>query len=931
MTKKTQDGAVSPLMKQYHEIKAQHPDATLLFRVGDFYETFGQDAVRTSKALNIVLTSRSSGYMNDLELAGFPHHSLDTYLPRLVREVGKVAVCEQLEDPKTAKTIVKRGVTEVLTPGVLLSEKMLDAGKNNFLCALHFSGDRVGVAFLDISTGEFYAGEGDTQTIRNLIDRYQPSEIILDRQSILLYEKSFGDVRISITPLEDWVFRGNYASDLLRKHFSTVSLKGFGIDDLPTGVIAAGAVMHYLAQTKHDMLGQVTEISRIVDSNFLWIDGLTARNLNLFEPQETSLYAILNKTETPMGARLLRRFMQFPLYDIARIEERYNYVDFWLQNSDTAEKLSEMFSGMGDLERLASKIATLRATPREMGHLAKVLETIGKIQTFSCGELFDKWTQKLNPCAVLGNKIKKIIADDPASSPQKGKVIAEGVSAELDNIYRVTFSGKEYLADLQKREAERTGISSLKLGFNNVYGYYLEVTNVHKDKVPAEWIRKQTTTNAERYITEELKEYEHTVLTAQEKSVALQEEIYKKLLLDAQEYVKDLQQNARNVAFMDVMMAFSIVSATNGYVRAEIADEAGEAFISIENGRHPIIEKFLPSGEEFIPNNILLDGKEQQILMITGPNMSGKSAVLRQTALIAYMAQIGCHVSASRVRMTLVDKIFTRVGASDNLAAGESTFMTEMNEAAGILNNITSRSLVLLDEIGRGTSTYDGISIAWAIAEYLHENARRRPLVLFATHYHELNEMASTFERIKNYHISTREAEGRIFFLRKLVSGGSEHSFGIHVARMAGLPAAITERAAEMLGTMEAKNRGGDSAKPLSALNVSKIPLSASPATSALPATSATSASPASPATPATSASPATSATSASPASSATSASPATSASSASPANYQLSLFQLTEIDDNLRRIKEELTSIDLNSLTPLEALNKLNEIKKLL
>ncbi|MDR2556963.1 MAG: DNA mismatch repair protein MutS [Bacteroidales bacterium] len=927
-----QSGKESPLMKQYFEIKAQHPDAILLFRVGDFYETFGQDAVRTSKALGIVLTSRSSGYMNDLELAGFPFHALDTYLPRLVKAVGKVAVCEQLEDPKAAKKLVKRGITELLTPGVLLGDKMLDAERNNFLCVLVMVGGKdlnTGIAFVDISTGEFYAGEGDEQTIHNLIDRYQPKEIVIDRQATLVFERAFGNINIPVSSLDDWVFRGNYAHDLLLKHFGVASLKGFGIDDLPLGTIAAGAALHYLAQTKHDKIGQISHVSRISQDEFLWIDGLTARNLNLFEPAETSLYSILNKTRTPMGARLLRRFMMFPLNDSIRINKRYDYVDFWLHRKAIRATLNEHFAAMGDLERLVSKIATLRATPHEMVHLAAVLQRIEKIQELNSQELFAKWAATLHCCKDLREKISQTLEEDPAATPQKGKVIASGINSELDRFYKIAFSGKEYLAELQQSEAKRTGISSLKLGFNNVYGYYLEVTNVHKNKVPQSWIRKQTTTNAERYITEELKHYEQEVLSAQEKLEALQAQIYQELLVEAQGYLEKLQQNAKNIAFMDVMMCYASAAEENHYAKPVITDGNASPSITIKGGRHPIIEKFLPAGEEYIPNDIFL-GDNQQILMITGPNMSGKSAVLRQTALTSYMAQIGCFVPAVEAHLSLIDKIFTRVGASDNIAAGESTFMTEMNETAVILNNATSNSLVLLDEIGRGTSTYDGISIAWAIAEYLHENPRSRPLVLFATHYHELNEMAAAFERIKNYHITTREADGRIIFLRKLVAGGSEYSFGIHVARMAGLPAAVTTRAAELLNELESRrnvNSIRSTANPSSAATASPIATASRQMpleTVSTPVATISASQPDSPQPPQTTTVP--------PAGSYPPPPLETAAPAAgTPAQYQLSLFQLTDLDDNLQRIKQELQAIDINSLSPIEALNKLNEIKRLL
>jgi DNA mismatch repair protein MutS len=932
MIQKTLKGQESPLMKQYFELKRQYPDAILLFRVGDFYETFGQDAVRTSKALGIVLTSRSSGYMNDLELAGFPFHALDTYLPRLVKAVGKVAVCEQLEDPKTTKKLVKRGVTELITPGVLLGDKMLDAERNNFLCTLNFGdagvfGVEIGVSFVDISTGEFYAGEGDEQTVRNLIDRYQPSEIVIDRTATLQYERALSNINIPVSNVDDWVFRGNYAKDLLLKHFGTASLKGFGIDDLPLGIVAAGAALHYLAQTKHDKAGQISRVSRISQDGFLWIDGLTARNLNLFEPAETSLYSILNKTHTPMGARLLRRFMMFPLNNISRLSERYNYVDFWLRETALRNTLSEHFATMGDMERLVSKIATLRATPREIVHLADVLKLIKEIQNLeqsNSQSFFKKWADGLHRCDELLIKINKTLEDEPATTPQKGKVIAQGVDEELDRLYKIAFSGKEYLVELQRREIERTGIVSLKLGFNNVFGYYLEVTNAHKDKVPQDWVRKQTTTNAERYITDELKRYEHEVLSAQEKLETLQAQIYQDLLLEAQRWLEKLQQNAKRVAFMDVMMCYAATAEENHYIKPNIiagdtiADDT--ASITIKGSRHPIIEKFLPAGEEYIPNDVFLGGK-QQILTITGPNMSGKSAVLRQTALTVYMAQIGCYVSATEATLSLIDKIFTRVGASDNIAAGESTFMTEMNEAATILNNATSHSLVLLDEIGRGTSTYDGISIAWAIAEYLHENTQSRPLVLFATHYHELNEMEAVFERIKNYHITTHEADGRIIFLRKLTAGGSEHSFGIHVARMAGLPAAVTTRATEILAELESRREVSSPASGTGKLNsnidklaskISKVTESASKVGNQ----------------------PFSRTLNNMPVHTVVNAAAVDSHSDSrvnSRDNYQLTMFQLADLDDNLQRIKQELQSIDINSLSPLEALNKLNEIKGLL
>ncbi|MDR1739976.1 MAG: DNA mismatch repair protein MutS [Bacteroidales bacterium] len=993
MANKTGTGTESPLMKQYHEIKAQHPDTILLFRVGDFYETFGEDAVKTAKALNIVLTSRSSGYMNELALAGFPYHALDTYLHKLVKACGKVAICEQLEDPKATKKLVKRGVTEVITPGVLLSDKMLEAGKNNFLCALHFAGGSgsnssqgstgsgsesiIGVAFLDISTGEFFCGQGNPAFVKNRIDRYKPGEILIDRQAELLFSQLCVEDS-PVTRLEEWVFKGNYAEELMLKHFGVASLKGFGIDKQPQGIVAAGAALHYLGVTQHENLQHITTVKLIANSGFMWLDSLTARNLNLFEPEETSLYNILNKTSTPMGARLLRRYMLFPLLNAAQLQERYNFVDFFLQDKETAGLLSEKFAAFGDLERLVSKIATLRATPREMRHLGKVLGDIRQLRSeLKNVEFLSKWVDNLSPCADLRSMIEKTIAPDPAANPAKGQVIAKGIDEELDRLREIAFSGKDYLARLQQREAEITGITSLKLGFNNVFGYYLEVTNAHKDKVPADWIRKQTTTNAERYITEDLKKYEQEVLSAQEKIVAIEEKIYQNLLQQTREQVGAIQQNAQAIARVDVLLSFAIIAEENRYTCPTIIQNNSElknndsnskrsdasasnsipapdfgtaatTIISIEEGRHPIIEMFLPQGEKYIPNNIYLDSEKQQILMITGPNMSGKSAVLRQTAIITYMAQIGSYVPATAARLSLIDKIFTRVGASDNLAAGESTFMTEMNEAANILNNATSQSLVLLDEIGRGTSTYDGISIAWAIAEYLHQNEQSRPLVLFATHYHELNEMESTFTRIKNYHVATKEADGRIIFLRKLVAGGSGHSFGIHVAQMAGMPQQVVARASEVLQQLEDGRSGrapaaqgrAFTASPRSLTLAAGFPLNPSREPHAQPAPASAQAgaqppaqSPAvAPALPPT-ALPTALPTAADLQSAPPPARPAPASpqAPAQPPTYQLSLFQLTDIDDNLKRIKNELQEIDINSLSPLEALNKLNEIKNLL
>jgi DNA mismatch repair protein MutS len=861
----------TPLMKQYNQIKARHPEALLLFRVGDFYETFGEDAVITSKILGIILTKRGAGSPSEVALAGFPHHSLDVYLPKLVRAGQRVAICDQLEDPKMTKTIVKRGVTELVTPGVSFNDQVLDQKKNNFLCAIHFDKQEHGISFLDVSTGEFLVAQGNREYIDKLIQGFEPTEIVYQKNKSSDYQDLFGDKYYSFR-LEDWVFTPDFANESLNKHFQTKSLKGFGIDGLNQGVIAAGAILYYLSENQHNRLGHITAISRIEEERYVWLDRFTVRNLELIStPHEnaTTLADVLDRTKTPMGGRMMKRWIVLPLKDEKPINERLNAVKFLTSKDQIAYEVGERLKEIGDIERLISKVAVGKVNPKEVMQLKRTLlqiEPIKQLIESADESLLKKVADQLNPCVKLIDIIDKTLVDDPAIQVGKGFVIRSGCHAELDELRTISFDGKDYLEALQSRESERTGIPSLKVAFNNVFGYYLEVRNTHKDKVPEEWIRKQTLVNAERYITEELKEYETKILGAEEKILAIETRLFQDLIFGMADYIQLIQHNALLIAQLDCLLSFATVANENNYHIPQI--NSGFA-IRIEEGRHPVIEKQLKVGEEYISNDVFLDNETQQIIMITGPNMSGKSAILRQTALICLMAQMGSFVPASKAEIGLVDKVFTRVGASDNISSGESTFMVEMNETASILNNLSNRSLILLDEIGRGTSTYDGISIAWAIAEYLHENPKLKAKTLFATHYHELNEMTRKFERIHNFNVSVKEIGTKILFMRKLIPGGSEHSFGIHVAKLAGMPLQVLSRAEMMLKELERTHDMGDK-QPLKRKVKEAV----------------------------------------------------------SADNMQLSFFQLN--DPVLEQIREELVSIDINSLTPVEALMKLNEIKKL-
>jgi len=865
--------AETPLMKQYNQIKARHPEALLLFRVGDFYETFREDAIKTSKILGIILTKRKNGTAAEIELAGFPHHSLDTYLPKLVRAGQRVAICDQLEDPKMTKTIVKRGVTELVTPGVSFNDQVLEQGKNNFLCAIHFGKEEIGVAFLDVSTGEFLVAEGNREYIDKLISGFEPSEIIYQKNRNKDFQGQFGENHYTFR-LEDWIFTTEYANENLNKHFGTSSLKGFGIENLSLAIVAAGAVFHYLNENQHQKLGHITAISRIEEEKYVWLDRFTIRNLELvYSTNENAktLADILDKTYTPMGGRMMKRWMVLPLKEEKPINERLDVVDYLTKNEEISFELGQRLREIGDLERLISKVAVGKVNPKEVMHLRRTLLQIQPIKNLLKDNKIaslKKMMEQLNACETLIQLIETNLCDDPAGQIGKGMIIRSGFHQELDDLREISFNGKDYLERLQEREAERTGIPSLKVSFNNVFGYYIEVRNTHKDKVPEDWIRKQTLVSAERYITEELKIYESKILGAEEKIYAIETRLFQDLVVGMSDYIQPIQHNATVIARLDCLFSFSQVAIENKYNRPEINDGL---VLDIKNGRHPVIEKRLALGEEYIANDVLLDNNSQQIIMITGPNMSGKSAILRQTALIVLMAQMGCFVPADAAKIGLVDKIFTRVGASDNISSGESTFMVEMNETASILNNISDRSLILLDEIGRGTSTYDGISIAWAIAEFLHENPKAKSKTLFATHYHELNEMHKRFERIKNYNVSVKEMGKKVLFLRKLVPGGSAHSFGIHVARMAGMPSFVVQRAEQVLKDLESSHAsvGGSSKGKKTTKEVLN-----------------------------------------------------------ETANMQLSFFQLN--DPVLENIHEELISIDINTLTPVEALMKLHEIKKL-
>jgi DNA mismatch repair protein MutS len=866
----------TPLMKQYNQIKAKHPQALLMFRVGDFYELFGEDAVVASKILGIVLTSRKNGSAGAVELAGFPHHSVDTYLPKLVRAGQRVAICDQLEDPKMTKNIVKRGVTELVTPGVSFNDQVLDTKKNNFLCSLHFGKKEIGISFLDISTGEFLLAQGESEYIEKLIQGFSPSEIIYNKRNSTQFDALFGNRYYSFR-LEDWIYAEDYANENLTKQFGTKSLKGFGIEALDMGTIAAGAIIHYLSENQHDRLGHISAISRIEEEKYVWLDRFTIRNLELISsPHEnaTTLIDVLDRTKTPMGGRMMKRWTVLPLKDLKPIQDRLSAVESLKADETIGFALGEHLSEINDLERLISKVAVGKINPKEIVQLKRTLvqmEPIKKLIGSQKNKVLSRVSDQINPCKELLETIEKMLHEDPAVQIGKGKVIADGLDKELDDLRAISLSGKDYLKGVQERESEKTGITSLKIAFNNVFGYYIEVRNTHKDKVPEEWTRKQTLVNAERYITEELKEYEAKILGAEDKIYTIESKLYQELVQSMSDFIRPIQFNAFLIAQLDCLLSFAEIAKSNNYVKPEI----NEGFaIDIKNGRHPVIEKELRVGEEYVANNVYLDNDTQQIMMITGPNMSGKSALLRQTALISLMAQMGSFVPAEIAILGLVDKVFTRVGASDNISSGESTFMVEMNETSSILNNLSNRSLILLDEIGRGTSTYDGISIAWAIAEYIHEHPQMKGKTLFATHYHELNEMTNRFDRIKNFNVSVKEVGKKILFLRKLVEGGSEHSFGIHVARLAGMPIQVLERAESMLAQLEFSHElTASNAKGIKKTKQVKV------------------------------------------------------APSEDLSDMQLSFFQLN--DPVLEQIREELVNIDINTLTPVEALMKLNEIKK--
>lgn len=866
----------SPLMRQHAEMKRKFPDAMLLFRVGDFYETFGEDARKASQILGITLTRKASGGGGYTDLAGIPYHAVDQYLPRLVRAGLRVAICEQLEDPKTVKGLVKRGITELVTPGVSYNDMVLDVKENNFLCGLHL-GDKIhGISFLDVSTGEFYVAQGDIAYIDKLMQNFHPSEVVLQRKKLHWFLDHFTEKYYTNT-FDDWVFTADFANELLMKQFGTTSLKGFGVEELTEGVIAAGAALYYLQDTQHDRTQHICRINRIEEDRYVWLDKFTVRNLELvYSPHENArtLLDVLDQAVTPMGSRLLRRWIVMPLKERSAIEERLHVVDVLVRNRELATRLLPQIQAVGDLERLISKVSVGRINPRELQQLRRSLCAIAQIQQLCQqvgDEIFRGMSERLNPCLNISERIGREIQEEPPVKLDKGGVINNGVNAELDELRSMAGTGKEYLMSIQQRESERTGIPSLKVGFNNIFGYYLEVTNTHKDKVPPEWTRKQTLTNAERYITPELKEYEEKILGAEERILVLEAQLYEQLLQALMAYLEPIQYDAQIIARLDCLQCFAEVALANNYCRPEVNDDTT---IEIKEGRHPVIETQLPLGEQYVSNNVLLNNDTQQIIIITGPNMSGKSALLRQTALIVLMAQMGCYCPAQEAKIGIVDKIFTRVGASDNISSGESTFMVEMNETASILNNVSDRSLVLLDEIGRGTSTYDGISIAWAITEYLHNYPKARAKVMFATHYHELIEMADQYERIQNYHISVREVANKVIFMRKLEPGGSEHSFGIHVARMAGMPAQVLKRANSMLELLESKNEKISDQHPKGAKPKKKV-VEEKPG-----------------------------------------------------AGYQLSFIQLD--DPTLLEIRDKLLDIDIDSLTPLEALLKLNEIKKL-
>lgn len=859
----------TPLMKQYYQIKGKHPDAVLLFRVGDFYETFGEDAIRAAEILGITLTRRANGSASYVELAGFPYHALDTYLPKLVRAGQRVAICEQLEDPKLTKKIVKRGITELVTPGVSISDHILDHRENNFLASVHFDKKMAGIAFLDISTGEFMTAEGSFEYIDKLLSSFKPKEVLFQKGKASEFADLFGGKYYTYTQ-DDWVYTEDAAEDRLLRHFGTKTLKGYGVQDLRYGVVAAGAILHYLDLTQHQQIGHVTSLSRIQEDKYVWLDRFTVRNLELFNAINEgakTLVQVLDKTISPMGSRMLKRWIALPLKEITAINERLSVVEYFVANPAEKERLEDLIRQIGDLERIISKVAVGRINPREVAQLKNALKAIEPVKACNGASghpILTRFAEQLNPCLSIRERIEREISSDPPMMVNRGNVIRSGVSAELDELRTLAYSGKDFLAQMQERESARTGISSLKISYNNVFGYYIEVRNTHKDKVPPDWIRKQTLVSAERYITEELKDYETKILGAEEKILALEARLFDDLVIALTDYIQAIQLNAVVIAKLDCLLSFAGSAVENNYTKPEINETKS---IDIKEGRHPVIEQQLPIGETYIANDVFLDQENQQIIIITGPNMAGKSALLRQTALIVLMGQIGSFVPASSAKIGYVDKIFTRVGASDNISLGESTFMVEMHEAASILNNLSDRSLILLDELGRGTSTYDGISIAWSIVEYIHEHPHTRAKTLFATHYHELNEMEKSFGRVKNYNVSVKEIGNKVIFLRKLVAGGSNHSFGIHVARMAGMPPSVVGRANEILLQLEGNNRKGSLSKPLKGMAEKRE-------------------------------------------------------------GFQLSFFQLD--DPVLKAIRDEIKSLDVNQITPIEALNKLNEIKKL-
>ena len=864
-----EDIVLTPMMKQFLDLKAKHPDAVMLFRCGDFYETYSTDAVVASEILGITLTKRANGKGKTIEMAGFPHHALDTYLPKLIRAGKRVAICDQLEDPKLTKKLVKRGITELVTPGVSINDNVLNYRENNFLAAVHFGKGACGVAFLDISTGEFLTAEGPFDYVDKLLNNFAPKEVLFERGKRLMFEGNFGS-KFFTFELDDWVFTETSAREKLLKHFEVKNLKGFGVEHLKNGIIASGAILQYLIMTQHTQIGHVTSLARIEEDKYVRLDKFTVRSLELMGSMNdggSSLLNVIDKTISPMGARLLKRWLVFPLKDVQPINERLNVVEYFFRQPDFKELIEEQLHLIGDLERIISKVAVGRVSPREVVALKVALQAIEPIKA-ACMDAdnasLNHIGEQLNICQSIRDRIDREIDNDPPLLINKGGVIKSGVSAELDELRQIAYSGKDYLLQIQQRESELTEIPSLKIGYNNVFGYYIEVRNTHKDKVPAEWIRKQTLANAERYITQELKEYEEKILGAEDKILVLETQLYAELVQSLSEFIPAIQINANQIARLDCLLSFATAARENNYIRPVIADDD---VLEICQGRHPVIEKQLPIGEKYIANDVFLDSETQQIIIITGPNMAGKSALLRQTALITLLAQMGSFVPAESARIGMVDKIFTRVGASDNISVGESTFMVEMNEAANILNNLSSRSLVLFDELGRGTSTYDGISIAWAIVEHIHEHPKAKARTLFATHYHELNEMEKSFKRIKNYNVSVKEIDNKVIFLRKLERGGSEHSFGIHVAKMAGMPKSIVKRANDILHQLETDNRQQGIAKPTAEIASGR-------------------------------------------------------------SGMQLSFFQLD--DPVLSQIRDEILNLDVNNLTPLEALNKLNDIKKI-